>query len=219
MRHVPHLYVARPWVGETLGLGAETTHHLSRVLRLTPGSSLSYTDGEGWVGSGSLSDAGVLRGEEHPTQRRPGRLTMAVAAPKAAARQRFVVEKLAELGVDRLVWLETRRGEGRAPRVDKAQGWAIASLEQSRRAFLMEVAGPCDPRTAAPDAECFVAEFGGSSPGPDVGPNVAVFVGPEGGFVADELPDRWPRVAVGDGVLRVETAAIVGASAFLALRR
>jgi 16S rRNA (uracil1498-N3)-methyltransferase len=211
--------VPRPWTDGTLELGAETTHHLSRVLRLPSDSSLSYTDGRGWVGSGRLTDAGVLRGEEHLTEHRPNQLTMAVAAPKAAARQRFVVEKLVELGVDRLVWLKTRRGEGRAPRSDKAKAWAIASLEQSRRAFLMEIAGPDDWRAVAPDSECFVADPGGALPGPDSGRNVAVFVGPEGGFDADELPDRWPRVAVSDGVLRVETAAIVGASAFLALWR
>lgn len=219
MRHVPHVYVPGAWDGELLALGPEATHHVTRVLRLEPGSAVSYTDGEGMIGTGVLTDDGVHRGEERRTAARVQRLTMAVAAPKAPARQRFIVEKLAELGVDRLVWIETRHGEGRAPRHDKALAWAIASLEQSRRTFLMEIDGPSKPEQAAPESRCLVADVSGGSPDLDFGTDVALFVGPEGGFGTDELSKRWPRVAISDGILRVETAAIVGASAFLALRR
>lgn len=210
MRHVPHVYVPAPWTGSTIAMGDAGMHHLRRVLRLANGDAVSYTDGAGTVGRGTLAADGITRGSEATDGSARATLTVAVAAPKAPDRQRFIVEKLAEVGVDQLVWLKTARGEGRSPKPEKCRAWNIAALEQSRRSRLMAISGPAEPIDVAPEAERLVADVaGGRGEGMRVTGDLAIFVGPEGGFSPDELPEAWPRVALSDGVLRVETAAVV----------
>ena len=45
-----------------------------------------------------------------------------------------------------------------------------------------------------------------------LGPALTIAVGPEGGFDRQELPDHAGQVSLSTRVLRVETAAVVGAA-------
>lgn len=210
MRHVPHVYAPAPWTGPTIDLSDAGMHHLGRVLRLADGDAVSYTDGAGTSGMGTFGSEGITRGSEVTDEAVPASLTVAVAPPKAPDRQRFIVEKLGEVGVDQLVWLNTARGEGRPPKPEKCEAWRIAALEQSRRSRLLRISGPAVPVDVEPGATRLVADGAGRPvAGIRISGDLAVFVGPEGGFSPDELPARWPRVALSDGVLRVETAALV----------
>ena len=121
MRHIPHLYVGGVWDDALSVLSQEQTHHLERVLRVGSGSAVTYTDGRGRIGNGEYRGGEVTRGEES-TVGRPNTLTFAVAPPANRDRCRFLVEKLAEIGVARLQWLETRFGEGKVPSAEQGSG-------------------------------------------------------------------------------------------------
>jgi 16S rRNA (uracil1498-N3)-methyltransferase len=144
---------------------------------------------------------------------------MAVAPPRAAERQRFLVEKLAELGVAELRWLATIHVSGRVPRRERAQAWAVAALEQSRGVYLMEInAEDVPPADLMPPL--LVADPGGRPLSRAFSPRsgtvtVTVAVGPEGGFSADELPGHAEPLSLGPRILRVETAAVVAATLIL----
>lgn len=213
MGRVPHVLLPGPWSEATLPLPEATRSHLTRVLRLAPGAPLSYTDGAGTVGAGTLAAAGIDRGEERETDRPAPAITVAVAPPRAAARARWVVEKLAELGIDRLVWLETRHGEGRPPRNAKAAAWAAGALEQSRGAHLLEVSGT---RSWAELERPLSVATPGETPLRTVAGPVTVVVGPEAGFGAGELPADATGFGLGPRILRVETAAVVAGALALA---
>jgi RsmE family RNA methyltransferase len=215
MGHVPHAYVPSPWSEPILMLDPALDHHLRRVLRLAPGAAVSYTDGRGTVGSGTLATSGITRGNERAVSRPALELTLAVAPPRSTARSRVLVEKLAELGVDRLRWLETRHGRGRPPRTDKAAAWAVAGLEQSRGAWLLSIDE--QPRRleelAMDHPGLLVARHGGAPfRKPPAGSVVVVAIGPEAGFTDEEIPPRTQGLGLGARVLRVETAAIVAAA-------
>lgn len=214
MGHVPHVFLPPPWPAAEVLLDRVRRRHLGEVLRLAPGAPVAYTDGRGTVGAGRFTGEGVERGGEHPVAPPRLRLTLAVAPPAARERARFLVEKLAELGVRRLVWLSTRHGEGRPPPPDKAAAWAEAALEQSRGAWLMEVAGE---RVGFDGLEppVVVADRGGG-PLPEDLASLTVAVGPEGGWHPLEVPAGLPRVGLGDRVLRVETSALAAAARLLA---
>lgn len=190
-----------------------TRRHLGKVLRLTAGAAITYTDGAGRFGEGRLEVAGIRRGAERIEPHRMDPVTVAVCPPKDSARVRFVVEKLAELGTDRLWWLHSERSEGRPPREEKAQAWAIAALEQSRGAWLLEISGPVTLEEVAATNGVLAAVPGGSPlrEMTIVGP-VVVCIGPEGGFAPEELPAEVQQVGLGFRVLRVETAALVAAT-------
>ncbi len=217
-------------------LGPEEQHHLARVLRLAPGSLVVALDGRGaWrrcrtVGEGTrvgLEPEGPLERVPRPD---PG-LTVGLP-PVKGERTEWAIQKLTELGVDRIVLLRTQRGvvrvEGqRAERfVTRLRRVAEAALCQSRGVWLPELLGPMSlaeldellaAEGQAPAALCLPG-----APGVPSLTEPAVAVGPEGGFVPEELlgPRGQPRAALGLGptILRVETAAVAVASRLCGLR-
>lgn len=145
-------------------------------------------------------------------------------APVKGDRPEWVVQKLTELGVDRIVPITTERSVVRwsAQRATRAaerlQKVAREAAAQSRRSWLPEV---CVPTTLG----ALVAEQGASglalaeqSGEPPSLVHPAVAVGPEGGWSEAERAFGLPRVALGDATLRAETAALAVATLLGALR-
>jgi 16S rRNA (uracil1498-N3)-methyltransferase len=150
-----------------------------------------------------------------------------VALPKGE-RQKWLVEKLTELGVARLVPLDTDRGVAEAtPAARERLGrGVIEACKQCGRNRLMEIGAP---RTVAaaiaamPGGSRVVIADPGGAPLDPVGlaagaTNVLALVGPEGGFTAAELAAAEAagavRASLGPHVLRIETAAIALAARF-----
>jgi 16S rRNA (uracil1498-N3)-methyltransferase len=218
MAHVPHLLLRSPWADSHIALEPATRKHLEKVLRRARGSAVSYTDGEGTLGTGTLAEGPdgavvVLREHEERVARFEPAVTIAVAPPKATDRVRFLVEKLAELGVDRIAWLRTAHGEGRPPSPAKTAAWATMALEQSRAAWRTEVAGSMNIGDL-PDGAIYADPGGGPWDAGELrsaGQSLVVAIGPEGGFAPGEIPAGAPCVRLSERVLRVETAAIVAA--------
>lgn len=204
MKHIPHLVVAAPWEDGDLRLSVIQWRHLTKVLRLRSGQHVTYTDGFGTVGAGVLGHQVIERGEEEQVER-PANLTVAAAPPSNKDRQRFLVEKLAELAVTRLVWLRTSQGNTRVASPSKVFAWVLSAVEQSRGAYLMETSGEL---LSLSDLEGRVVVC---HPGGEDGPGDAdtVVIGPEGGFADHELPDGARLWDLGPTTLRVETAAVV----------
>jgi 16S rRNA (uracil1498-N3)-methyltransferase len=212
VRRPPHLYLPGPWSGDNIPLAEGQVHHLERSLRLIPGNEVTYTDGTDTVGTGVWRGATVERGNEHQEPTPGSRLVLAVAPPDERSRLRFLVEKAAELGVSRLVWLDTLHRQGRPPNSAKAEAWAIGALEQSRGHRLMEI-GSDLANIGSLTGEIWVADADGTDPDvPDE--EVTVVVGPEAGFDSQELQPDWPRVCFARQILRVETAALAVAAWF-----
>ena len=188
-------------------------HHVFRVLRVRPGETVTVTDGVGhWracrAGDGALETIG----EVHEIVRRSRSLMVACAIPKQD-RPEWIVQKLIELGVDRIVLLQAERSvvrwsADRAERhVAKLRRVAAEALQQSRGVWLPEIAGPLPAIDVLPTAAA--AEPGAAPLGAD---HTVVAIGPEGGWSRDELAAAATTVSIGATVLRVETAAIVAAA-------
>jgi len=206
--HTPHVLIAEPWDGTALEPGRDASHHLARVLRKRDGDEVSYTDGRGRLGTGTMEAGAVARGNELSIPR-PTMPVLAVAPPVQKERARFLIEKLAELGVQELRWLRTRFGEGRVPAVDKVEAWCRSAVEQSRSAWVMVVGHDLVDVCDLPDGTVFADQAGSQLAALAGVPCVAV--GPEGGWAEGEFPERAPTFAFAPGVLRVETAAIAAA--------
>lgn len=206
MAHIPHLFLGGTWVEERLGVSDEQRHHLETVLR-RGSRHVTYTDGEGTIGSGQYSAGQVIRGKENQVPR-PTDLVVVTAPPDNRDRARFLVEKLAELGIAELRFLETRHGQGRPPRVDRLRSWAVSGLEQSRGAWRMRTSEGLVTFSGL-EAPFVVCDPGGSREVPSAR---TVVIGPEGGWADGEVPEGAKRYDLGDTVLRLETAALVAAA-------
>ncbi len=143
-------------------------------------------------------------------------------APAKGDRPEWVVQKLTELGVDRIVALETERSVVRwsMHRADHAMERlarvAREAAAQSRRAWLPELVGPDSLEALrARVAGLALAERDGEPPTLE---RAAIAVGPEGGWGDAERALGLPSVRLGDGVLRAETAAIAAGALLAGLR-
>jgi len=149
------------------------------------------------------------------------RVTVAFAVVKGQ-RPEWAVQKLTEIGVDRMVPLLSARSVVRWPageagtQVARLRRVAREAAMQSRRVWLptVDVVTPFAVMAAQPGAA--VAHPGGGPPSLD---NPVVLIGPEGGWDQAEVADAG-RVLVGLGpsVLRTETAAVVAGTLLCALR-
>ena len=210
MKHIPHLVVGAPWEGDPLDLSIVQWKHLTKVLRSSRGDPVTYTDGLGRIGEGVLRNRAIERGEESKVPRAT-ELIMAVAPPANKDRQRFLVEKLAELGVARLDWVRARQGKNRVAAGPKVFSWVLSAVEQSRGAWLMETS-PDLVDWADLEKPVVVCQPGGETRQPQAR---TVLIGPEGGFAEEEIPKDAVRWELSPTVLRVETAALVAAARML----
>jgi 16S rRNA (uracil1498-N3)-methyltransferase len=219
-------------------LSPDDVHHLGRVLRLRDGEEVIVSDGAGhwartrWTGGNSQPGAltalcdGAGPGGDGSVQFEPApspQLTVAFA-PTKGERPEWVVQKLTELGIDRVVPLVSERsvvrwsgarGQGAVERLRRV---AREAAGQCRRVWLPEIS----------EVVRFDALGGLGAPGDVVLAQLSgdrlrsshrvVAVGPEGGWSGDELGSGLPTVGFGLSVLRAETAAVTAAALMVSLR-
>jgi 16S rRNA (uracil1498-N3)-methyltransferase len=206
-------------------LSEEDFHHLDRVMRLRRGEIVTCCDGAGnWATT--TWDAGIHSvGQVHNSSLRQRTLTVAVC-PVKGDRTEWVVEKLVELGIDRIVVLAptdhsvVKWSSEKIPQVlERYRRIARSAAMQSRQLFLPEILGlvTLGALTQGLD-ENIVAygEPGGSCAIEEVG---TLVIGPEGGFSAAEISQAPATVDLGGSILRADTAAIVGATLMVAHHR
>jgi 16S rRNA (uracil1498-N3)-methyltransferase len=215
-------------------LAEEDEHHLARVLRLRAGEEVVVSDGVGgwaravWRGGAELEP---LRGADgvggdgsvqFEDRMRP-ELTV-VFAPVKGERPEWVVQKLTELGIDRIVPLRSERsvvrwtGERGRATVARLRRVAREAAAQCRRVWLPEVAetvGFAEVAGLGAPGEVGLAQLSGGRP--TLAQRV-VAVGPEGGWSTGELASGLPTVGFGLSVLRAETAAVTAGALLVSLR-
>lgn len=217
-------------------VGAADLRHLLDVLRLRGGELVVVSDGAGrWVPCRIAADA-VVQGPRRAdpagalepdgpvvvTERLRPEVTIAFA-PTKGDRPEWVIQKLTELGVDRIVPLRTSRSVVRWERergdkaVDRLRRVAREAAAQCRRTWLPEVADVCglDDVAALTGVPVALADAGGAAPGLE---RAVVAIGPEGGWDDAERGGFGPTVGLGPTVLRAETAAVVAGTLLCGIR-
>ncbi|MGA8726136.1 MAG: RsmE family RNA methyltransferase [Acidimicrobiales bacterium] len=206
-------------------------HHLVDVLRLRTNETVVACDGEGtWTlcrfrGAQRSSDgAEVLDVESEPvTEARPAPSITIGFAPVKGDRPEWVVQKLTELGVDRIVPIRSARSVvrwegGRAARsLGRLGRVAREAAAQTRRTWLpaVEPVTPLEGLAELVGVAPVLAVPGG---GPLTLDHRLVVVGPEGGWDDTELTRFGEGIGLGPTVLRSETAALVAATLSCGLR-
>lgn len=190
-------------------LSEAATHHLFRVLRVRDGEVVTVTDGQGAWRPCVVDGCGLVpSGPVECEAERARELTVGFVVPKGD-RPEWIVQKLTELGVARIILLHSARSvvrwkPERADRQrDKLRRVAVEALQQSRRVWMPVVDGPLPASSVLVSA--VVAEPGGRLL---ACADTTIVIGPEGGWTDEELEMAAGSVRLGDGVLRVETAAV-----------
>lgn len=224
-------------VGE-VELDPAAAHHARNVLRLDDGTLVEVFDDGGAVAHGTLlyraTSTAAVRVESISSPARRGiRLVIASAVPKGD-RADWMVEKLSEIGVAEFIPLAAARSVVLPEGKSKRERWirlATEAAKQSRRVGVMSIG----PLTSVPDAISRAKGMGGYLSTDPIASSLrgvafdlraseglTLFIGPEGGWTDEEFqlftegklnPLRLTRT-----ILRVETAAILGAGMFMSLQ-
>ena len=211
--------------GSSVRLEKGESAHLFRTLRAAEGDRCILMDGRGCVGEAEVA-AGkslILRSRE-TLQPPPGPSLHLYLAPPRRQKMDQILKQCAELGVRRIVPMVCARSVS-LPDEDAVSGrWTELMFEgckQSGNAFIPETGASMRFPDAVRDASdrCEAVFFGsvsgcGNETAPSVCRSAAWFVGPEGGFTAEEeeLMRRagFRAFHFGNWTLRVETAAVCG---------
>lgn len=225
--------------GDTLEVTGQDAVHIRRALRMAAGDDVTVCDGRGTdcacVIDGFDGDAVRLR----VTARRPSATEPSVAVtlyqglPKAD-KMEWIIQKAVELGVTRIVPVQTARcvalvtDDARAAK--KAARWqkiADEAAGQSGRGILPVVEPPIAFRDAAArlrEEYTVVCYEGVGEPLPALAGRdtaaLSLVIGPEGGFDPREvetLRDGGAKVAtLGPRILRCETAPLAALAVLMA---
>ena len=211
-------------------------NHIRNVLRMKPGEEIAISNGvdgrEYRCGIEIFTEDEVicsLRFIKEEAVELPSRIYLFQGLPKAD-KMELIVQKAVELGVYEVIPVAARRcvvkldAKKAAGRVGRWQGIAEAAAKQSKRGILpqvhsvmgmreaVEYAGRMDvkliPYELAEDMQRTKDLIETVKPGADI----AVFIGPEGGFEPEEirmaLEAGIEPVTLGRRILRTETAGL-----------
>lgn len=216
-------------------LGSDV-NHIKNVLRMRVGEEIAVSNGQ----DGREYRCGILEFQEDAVLcelrfvkkdnvELPAKVYLFQGLPKSD-KMELIVQKAVELGVHEIIPVATKRcvvkldDKKAASKIARWQGIAEAAAKQSKRAIVPEVspvmtfaqaikkAAEMDvkliPYELAEGMEKTRALLDGLKPGQDI----AVFIGPEGGFEESEISAALDAgiepITLGKRILRTETAGM-----------
>ncbi|MDE6117352.1 MAG: 16S rRNA (uracil(1498)-N(3))-methyltransferase [Duncaniella sp.] len=220
-----------PDIADLRMLPESDSRHAVRVLRMKEGDELQVIDGRGSVYTCRLVDAHpkhaaveILSCQEQPPAWSQ-QLAVAVAPTKHLDRMEWLVEKMTEVGINRIIPILSERSERKEIKVERLEKIAVSAMKQSLKATL-PVIEPMTPLRSLlaimPEAQRFVAYCDPEIPRVDLAKSyrpyrdTLILIGPEGDFSPAEiratLDAGFSPVTLGDNRLRTETAALFALS-------
>jgi 16S rRNA (uracil1498-N3)-methyltransferase len=194
--------------------------HLAKSLRLGTGDPITMSDGQGWWCAGRFADIPEPTGEPIWVPTVEPEIAIGFVVPKGD-RPSWIVQKLTELGVDRIIPLHADHSVVRwdAPRRErnqaKLQRVVREAAMQSRQVRMAKIEPVQTVSELVPARGVAMADMGGRAPSL-LAPTV--LIGPEGGWSAEERGLDVVRVSLGASILRAETAAVAAGVALTFLR-
>lgn len=229
MAHIPRICLPGHLSPGPLRIDGEQGKRLSSVMRLRAGDVFFVFSGDGreWEARVAQVGKGGVLAEVGGIRRQAAAPSLVIEAWVAIVRpNRFdwAIEKCIEAGADvirPMVAEHSARGEGAsAGRQERWQRIAVEAAEQSGRLHLGVVEPPAtfEALLRRHHGALLLADAAGACWAeterlvPQAG-TVAIAIGPEGGFSADEVARARAQgalpVSLGPNILRTETAAVV----------
>src|SRR5215831_9629704 len=234
----PRLFVEAPLnAGLAVTPNAGQIHYLSSVLRMGPGDPVCVfngVDGEWKARLATVAKRNIALVVETKTrpQPEPGNLHY-LFSPLKRARLDYMVQKAVEMGVSRLQPVIMRHTQAERVNLDRMRANAIEAAEQCGILAIPQIVPPVDfaAAIAALGPACHLVFCDEEAPCGDPvaalradldtdlgeahgnGAELAVLIGPEGGFGEEERATllsrpRTSRIALGPRILRADTAAV-----------
>lgn len=221
-----------PEIANNPVLPESDSQHCIRVLRMQAGDTLSVVDGCGSRYLCRIIDAHpkhalveIVEREELPLTWQQS-ISIAIAPTKNIDRMEWLVEKLVEIGVNRIIPIRCQCSERKDIKVERLQKIAVSAMKQSLKAHMPQISEMMPYAEALKTLEAsqkFIAYCDDEIPRQifasayQPGADVLVLIGPEGDFAPQEikmaLQNGYAPVTFGNNRLRTETAALYACTA------
>lgn len=231
---VPRIYQPdAETAGQTVELSRAAAHHVTRVLRLTPGASLILFDGRGRAFDARLEASKPPRARieaVRETEPAPAPEIELLQSLSRGGKMDWIVQKATELGVASVVPVIAARSVmrlGDAGAAKKRDHWktiAINACEQCGLNRLPAVQAPLPYAEAIARAgdgalnAILDAEAKTGLPATATSARIRLLIGPEGGLTEAEheaaLAQGFKPMRLGPRILRTETAAVAALAVF-----
>ena len=222
--------------GNRIVILGKDVNHIKNVLRMRPGEEIAVSNGtdgrEYRCGIEEIFEDEVicsLRFVKEDALELPSKVYLFQGLPKAD-KMELIIQKAVELGVYQVIPVSSKRAvvkldEKKAKsKIERWQGIAEAAAKQSKRGIIPEIGPVMTMKQAIEFSKCAkvrvipyeLAEgmsktkeiIEGLKPGEDV----AIFIGPEGGFEEEEVrlasESGIEPITLGKRILRTETAGM-----------
>lgn len=222
--------------GNRIVITGKDVNHIKNVLRMKPGEEISVsngTDGKEYrCGIEELHEEEIiceLRFIKEEGMELPSKIYLFQGLPKAD-KMELIIQKAVELGVYEIIPVATKRAvvkldEKKAGnKILRWQGIAEAAAKQSKRGIIPQIQNVMSFKEAVKYSSCAQVKVipYELSEGMDKtreiienlkpGEDIAVFIGPEGGFAQEEIEEAAGQgiipITLGRRILRTETAGM-----------
>lgn len=203
----------------------EEAQHAARVLRLKTGDSIQIINGKGHLTSAQITSIDKRNCAYQITHQKyfenpVAGIEIAVAPPKSSDRLEWMLEKMTEIGVEKIHLILTKRTEKPKLNLERLQKKIISAAKQSHKYYLPElIVHPVfsDFLDQTNTQQKFIAHLADEDRkylGTELKPtgSACVLIGPEGDFSPEEiklaLEHQFQPITLGEFRLRTETAAV-----------
>ena len=208
-------------------LSEASSRHCVQVLRMQSAEQLQITNGKGLLATARITIAHKKHCQVeiiHTKVEQPSsnQVTIAVAPTKNINRIEWALEKLTEVGVHKIVLMETQRTERSVVKLDRLNQILISAMLQSRQLYLPSLSGLVKLSALLEQAKDYTHKWIAHCLDEGSKDQLAkalddqrhiVLIGPEGDFTPEEiqtaLTDGYQPTTLGQNRLRTETAAVV----------
>lgn len=222
--------------GNKIVITGGDVNHIKNVLRMKPGEEISVSNGidgkEYRCGIEELGEEEIvceLRFIKEEGVELPSKIYLFQGLPKAD-KMELIIQKAVELGVYEIIPVACKRAVVKLDdkkarnKITRWQGIARAAAKQSRRGIIPQVKDVMSFKEAVAYSRCAAVKMipyelaDGMDKTREIiselkpGEDVAIFIGPEGGFAKEEVEtavkDGIIPVTLGRRILRTETAGM-----------
>ena len=205
-------------------LDKEEFYHCIKVLRNKKNKKINLTDGKGNLYESKILNISKQKCEiELPKKIKSEKqkiISHIVIAPtKSYNRIEWAVEKLTEIGINKISFICTNNSERRELKVERLQKKSISAMKQSKSVFKPVIENIISLNNLLEKYEKyenkFVADIKSKKTLNKITTegNSIFLIGPEGDFTTEEMKkisiNGFTKITLGNKVLRTETAAIM----------
>ena len=205
-------------------LDKEEFYHCIKVLRNKKNKKINLTDGKGNLYESKILNISKQKCEiELPKKIKSEKqkiISHIVIAPtKSFSRIEWAVEKLTEIGINKISFIYTNNSERRELKVERLQKKSISAMKQSKSLFKPVIENIISLNNLLKKYENyenkFVADIKSNKTLNKIkmGENSIFLIGPEVDFTTEEIKkisiNGFSKITLGNKILRTETAAIM----------